>query len=230
MSLTIIIPTFNEALGIEKCLLALQSLRQQGCQIIVADGGSIDETMALAKPLADLIISTDKGRAKQMNTGAKLANNDILLFLHADTFLPENTFELITKSLTSEYHWGRFDMYLSGSHPMFIIIALMMNWRSRLTGIATGDQAIFVKKLNFEIIQGYPDIALMEDISLCQQLKKFSAPICLKAKVSSSSRRWQDNGVVKTMLLMWWLRAGFYFGITSDTLAKLYYRGHFWKH
>lgn len=229
MCLSIIIPTLNEASGIKKCLLALQPLRQQQCQIIVADGGSYDTTVAIAGPLVDVVINTDKGRAKQMNAGAKLANNKTLLFLHADTFLPANTLKLILQSLKNEQHWGRFDVQLKGKHSLLTIIAFMMNWRSRLSGIATGDQAIFVSKHDFKQIGGYPDIALMEDIGLCQRLNKLSAPVCLRAKVITSSRRWEDNGICKTILLMWWLRTGFFLGVAPATLAKLYYQREFWK-
>lgn len=230
MSIAIIIPTLNEADGIEQCLTALQPLRRQQCQIIVADGGSSDATQRLAEPLADRVIDAPKGRARQMNAGAEIATCDRLLFLHADTYLPTTALAEIDAGFASEKPWGRFDIKLSGQSLLLSIIAWMISQRSRLSGVATGDQAIFVDRRVFEQVGQYPDIALMEDIALCQRLKKLSRPYCSKAKVTSSSRRWQENGIIKTIVLMWWLRAGYYFGIAPDTLAQLYYRGTFWKH
>lgn len=229
MRISIIIPTLNEAQGIEQCLLALQPFRQQHCEIIVADGGSSDTTVAISQSLADILISAPKGRARQMNAGANQAHNDILLFLHADTLLPDTALNQLCTGINEGFDWGRFDIHLTGKHPMLKVIALMMNWRSRLTGIATGDQALFVRKQIFEKIGHYPDINLMEDIALSKQLKQLGKPFCIGAKVISSGRRWEYFGVYRTILLMWWLRAGFFFNISPDLLAHLYSRGLFWK-
>ena len=230
MRISIIIPTLNEAQGIEECLLALQPLRQQNCEIIVADGGSSDATATVAKPLVDSFISTPKGRSRQMNAGADQAQNNILLFLHADTFLPENGLNLIHAGLDVGFDWGHFDIRLTGKHPMLTIIAVMMNLRSKLSGIATGDQALFVRKPIFDRIGQFPDITLMEDIALSKQLKQLGKPFCITVKVTSSGRRWEQFGVYRTILLMWWLRAGFYCHISPTLLAHLYSRGQFWKH
>jgi rSAM/selenodomain-associated transferase 2 len=227
MKFSIIIPILNEQQTIENCLLALQPLRQQA-EIIVVDGGSSDNTLNLAKPLADKLLSCEKGRAKQMNYGANQANGEILIFLHADTYLPANALNLITQNL-GEKRWGRFDISLTGSHWFLPVIAQFMNWRSRLTGIATGDQVIFVTHTAFNTVKGYPAIALMEDISLSQRLKKFSPPLCLSAKVQSSARRWQQFGVFNTILLMWSLRLGYFFGTSPDRLAELYQQGRYWS-
>lgn len=229
MDVSIIIPTLNEAQEIENCLLPLQPLRQQNCEIIVVDGGSTDATETVALPLVDNFIYAAKGRSSQMNTGANLAHNPVLLFLHADTYLPKHALKQIIAGLENGFDWGRFDIRLTGTHPMLTIIAFMMNWRSRLTGIATGDQAIFIRKHTFEQIGQYPDIALMEDIALSKQLKKSAPPFCINDKVTSSGRRWAHHGIYKTLLLMWWLRAGFFLGIAPELLAELYYRGKFWK-
>ena len=229
MRISIIIPTLNEAQGIEHCLLALQPLRRQHCEIIVADGGSSDTTAAIARPLADSFIRAPKGRARQMNAGANLAHNELLLFLHADTYLPEDALTQMARGLTSGFDWGRFDIRLTGTHPMLKVIAFMMNWRSRLTGVATGDQAIFVRRQAFEKTGHYPDIALMEDIALSKQLNRSGEPFCIRSKVTSSGRRWEQFGFFRTILLMWWLRAGFFFGLSPELLAHLYSRGKFWK-
>ena len=222
---SIIIPTFNEAENIEACLMALQLLRHQA-EIILSDGGSDDDTLLLAKPLVDISINSAKGRAKQMNAGAKVAQAEILLFLHADTYLPDNALIDIQQGFKAGYQWGRFDISLQG----LIIIATLMSWRSRLTSIATGDQVLFISHQYFDKVNGFADIALMEDITLCRHLKELSKPLCLRSKVISSARRWQQFGVIKTILLMWWLRLAYYFGANPEDLAELYKRGQFWKH
>ncbi len=225
MHFSIIIPTYNEADNIQSCLLKLQSIRKQ-CEFIVADGGSTDNTIDLATPLVDKVITSKKGRAKQMNTGAQQATGSMLIFLHADTSLPENALALIEQTGNG---WGRFDITLTGKYFMLKVISTFMNWRSRLTGIATGDQVIFVSRQLFDRVGGYPNIALMEDISLCSMLKKISAPNCIKTKVISSGRRWEKLGVFKTILLMWSIRLRYFFGEKPEVLAKLYSRGLFWK-
>jgi rSAM/selenodomain-associated transferase 2 len=229
MTFSIIIPTLNEAESIQTCLLALQPLRTH-CEIIIADGGSSDNTQSLAMPLADKIIPSPQGRAKQMNTGAEQASGDILVFLHADTYLPDKALTLIQQQLeASNKQWGRFDIQLNSPHLLLKIVAQLMNWRSRLTGIATGDQVIFVKRSVFFKIGQYPEIDLMEDIALSKRLKKISPPLCLKSKVTSSARRWLHNRIIKTILLMWLLRLRYYLGADPLELAQLYREGKFWK-
>ncbi len=218
---SIIIPVLNEAQNISSFLSKLQSLRTQA-EIIIVDGGSQDDTTDLSQPLADKITQSTKGRAKQMNAGAKIASGEILLFLHADTSLPDNSLLLIEKGLSEKYQWGRFDVELSGNHFMFQVIAFFMNWRSRLTGISTGDQTLFVQKKLFYQIGQFPDIPLMEDIAICKQLKKYSAPLCLKARVITSSRRWQSFGILRTIMLMWWLRLLYFSGCDPKSLSGLY--------
>lgn len=228
MKFSVIVPALNEEKSILACLSALQPYRGF-CEIIVVDGGSQDNTKHIAKPLADKVISSERGRACQMNAGAEEAEGEMLVFLHADTYLPDNAFGEIEQALTSNRQWGRFDILLTGRHPMLKIIARLMNWRSRLTGIATGDQVIFAAKALFVAAGRYPSIALMEDIAICKTLKKYSAPICLKSKVISSGRRWEKFGVFKTILLMWSLRLRFFFGADPQLLALLYSKGRFWK-
>lgn len=224
MRFSIIIPTLNEEQVILNCLNTLQSCRDDDCEIIVVDGGSVDKTKELALPLVDMWAQSAKGRAIQMNTGAYCATGDVLLFLHADTVLPDDAFSLIANSINDHRQWGRFDVELSGNHPMLKMVAWFMNWRSRLTGIATGDQALFINKRLFATIGGYPAIALMEDIALCKKLKRISPPICLKARVISSGRRWEHNGFLRTILLMWSLRLRYFLGADPHVLANSYYK------
>ena len=228
MKFSIIVPVLNEAPGVEKFLSVLQTFKKHG-EIIIVDGGSQDNTIALVTPLADIFIKSIKGRAKQMNAGAQAASGEILLFLHADTYLPANALTLIEQGLSQNQQWGRFDIKLSGTQFMLVVIAHFMNWRSRLTGISTGDQVLFVQKLLFNQIGQFPEIPLMEDVAICKNLKLSGPPLCLKAKVTSSGRRWQQFGIARTILLMWWLRLLYFFGCNPEILAKLYSRGTFWK-
>ena len=221
MKFSIIIPVLNEEAVISSCLAPLQHLRPE-CEIIIADGGSVDSTLRLCRGLADKIVASATGRGVQMNQGALQAAGDVLIFLHADTVLPGNALALIKQSLNEKRQWGRFDIRFTGQHFMFKVIARMMNWRSALTGIATGDQVIFTYRQAFDLAGRYPEIKLMEDIALSRALKKISAPVCLTEKVTSSSRRWEHNGLFKTIVLMWLLRLLYFFGADADRLARLY--------
>lgn len=224
--LSIIVPVLNEAAGIAAILIALQSLRVAGHEIIVADGGSADDTIAIATPFCDRIICAARGRAAQMNAGAREATGDILLFLHADTRLPPDAAKLIVDGLAaSRKIWGRFDVRLEGQSRMFRTIACMMNLRSRLTGIATGDQAIFVRAAEFHAVAGFPDQRLMEDIAFSASMKKRGAPLCLAARVTTSGRRWETDGVWRTIWLMWRLRLAYFFGRDPELLAVRYGHG-----
>jgi len=226
MKLSFIIPTLNEAEGIDNILRSLQYLRKAGHEIIIADGGSTDNTIQIAQPLVDKIVQCPKGRAIQQNRGAMLAVGDYLFFLHADTQIPINFESIIKKHLKKNVIWGRFDVRLSGNHVFFRIIEKMMNWRSRLTRIATGDQLIFCRKDIFTQIGGFKEIALMEDIELSGRLKKISPPYFFSEKVITSSKKWEKNGIVSTILLMWWLRLNYFFGKDPRQLVKLYYPKH----
>ena len=221
MRLSIIVPTLDEAEGIAAALEPLQALRAAGHEVILADGGSADTTPALAAPLADQAIQAPRGRARQMNAGAAAASGNALLFLHADTRLPANAVEIIVLAL-GRHAWGRFDARIEGRSPWLTVIARMMNLRSRLTGIATGDQAIFVTRAAFDAIGGYPEQPLMEDIELSKRLKRLGPPACLKARVVTSGRRWDKNGVWRTILLMWRLRFDYWRGVPAARLAARY--------
>ena len=225
MKCSIIIPTLNEASNIVTSLTPLQSLREQGHEVIVVDGGSEDNTVMLARPWVNQVIRSEPGRAQQMQLGADQATGDVLLFLHADTQLPDNAIELIQTGLakTERFLWGRFDVELSGSHWLLGLTATLMNRRSRLTGIATGDQVIFVKRHCFQQVGGFSLLPLMEDVDLCKRLKQYSRPFCISTPVVTSSRRWEQNGIIRTILLMWSLRLAFFLGISPKVLVTIYY-------
>lgn len=220
--LSIIVPTLNEADGIEALLLALAPLRARGVEVIVVDGGSEDGTALLALPHADRVLSSPRGRARQMNVGAAAARGETLLFLHADTRLPPDADRLVCAALAGGHVWGRFDVVIAGEHALLPLIAWFMNRRSRLSGIATGDQAIFVRRAAFAACGGFPPIPLMEDIALARALKRLRRPACLRARVRTSGRRWERHGVLRTVLLMWRLRLAYFFGADPRRLARQY--------
>lgn len=222
MSLDIIIPVLNEGATLAGKLDALQPMRQRGARVIVVDGGSTDSTWALARTRADQLLLAPRGRASQMNFGARHSTADTLLFLHADTALPDQTDQLISQAMQGNAVWGRFDVRIDSPHPMLRVVERMMNWRSRLTGIATGDQAMFVRRTVFEGLGGFANQPLMEDIALSSRLTKVAPPACLRPPVVTSGRRWETHGAVRTMLLMWRLRAAYFWGASPALLALRY--------
>lgn len=223
MSISIIIPCLNEADGIVKLLVSLQPMMARGVEIIVVDGGSHDDTLALARPWADIMITAPRGRASQMNAGASRAHGEILLFLHADCSLPDEADDIIVRALDrSGKSWGRFDARICGSHPLFRAVELLMNLRSRVTGIATGDQGLFVTRTMFEAAGRFSNISLMEDVELAKRLNRSSPPLCLTHRITVSARRWEKGGVLRTILLMWYLRLAYWLGADPNRLAKRY--------
>jgi rSAM/selenodomain-associated transferase 2 len=222
MRLSIVMPVLNEAAGIEAALRALAPLRAYGVEVVVVDGGSTDGTAALAHPLADRVFAAPRGRALQMNAGTAAASGDALLFLHADTRLPDNADRLILDGLEGRV-WGRFDVRFDEG-GWLRLVGIMMNTRSRLTGIATGDQAMFMTRAAFDEVGGFPPIALMEDVALSARLKRCGRPFCLSARVTTSGRRWRQHGLWRTILLMWQLRLRYFLGANPARLARAY--GH----
>jgi rSAM/selenodomain-associated transferase 2 len=221
-ALTIVMPVLNEAAAIEAALAALAPYRERGVEVIVVDGGSNDGTAELARPLATQVLAAPRGRASQMNAGAAAARGDVLMFLHADTQLPEDADALVLDALArSTRAWGCFDVRfdLAG---LLRLVAMLMNLRSRATGIATGDQAMFVSRAAFNQVGGFPPIPLMEDVTLSARLKRVSRPLRLRARVTTSGRRWRQRGLMRTILLMWRLRLAYYFGTDPALLARAY--------
>jgi rSAM/selenodomain-associated transferase 2 len=223
MRLSIVVPTLNEAAGVVATLAALQPLRAAGHEVVVIDGGSDDGTPDLAAPLADRVAIAPRGRATQMNAGARIAGGDVLLFLHADTRLPARADRMVLDGLAgSGRAWGRFDVRIAGRHPLLRLVAALMNARSRWTGIATGDQAVFVRRDAFAAVGGFPPLPLMEDVALSAALKRVSRPLCLRERVTTSGRRWESHGVLRTIVLMWWVRLRYFFGTPPERLAEIY--------
>lgn len=222
MRLSLVVPALNEAAGIAAALQALAPLRAGGHEVIVVDGGSSDSTAALAAPHADRVITSQRGRAVQMNAGAALAQGDWLLFLHADTRLPPAAEAALQRAARQGACWGRFDVLIDGRSAWLPLIATLMNLRSRLAAIATGDQAIFVETALFRRLGGYAALPLMEDIELSRRLRAVARPACLRERVLTSGRRWESRGVWRTVWLMWRLRWRYWRGTPADELARAY--------
>ena len=227
-AISVIIPTLDEAgelpAALESCVT--RNLPQE---LLVVDGGSRDATRELAdlffrehEVAASRFIDSASGRARQMNAGAKVAHGDVLLFLHADTRLPEHGLDAIRAAIRRGAVWGRFDVQLSGANRLYRLIEWLMNWRSRLTGVTTGDQAMFVRRDAYHIIGGFAPLPLMEDIDLARRLKIFGQPESLRERVVTSSRRWEQGGIARTLLRMWILRFLFFVGVSPARLWKWY--------
>jgi rSAM/selenodomain-associated transferase 2 len=222
-SLSIVIPVLNEEPRITSALRALAPLRDQGHEVLVCDGGSTDATLARCAGLADAVLHSPPGRARQMNAGAAAARGEVLLFLHADTTLPGDAPAAIARALAQGAVWGRFDVHIEGRARMLPVIAAFMNRRSRWTGIATGDQAMFVRREVFDSVGGFLDQPLMEDIELSRRLCRLGhPPACLRQRVRTSGRRWDERGAWRTILLMWRLRWRYWRGTPAETLARMY--------
>jgi rSAM/selenodomain-associated transferase 2 len=220
--ISVIVPVFNEASGIVGFLKSLASVQPDALEIILVDGGSTDQTLALASPHVSQVLQSAKGRALQMNAGATVARGSVLLFLHADTQLPIGALQAIHRVITQGASWGRFDVSINGRSPWLKLVSTLMNWRSRLSGIATGDQAMFVTRAAFNVVGGFAPIALMEDIALSTALKKLSPAACLSHRVVTSGRRWEQHGVLRTIVLMWRLRLAYFLGADPNQLARQY--------
>ena len=221
--MAIIIPVLNEIDGIESLLSHLEIWRQRGAEIIVVDGGSDDKSDSLIEARGVPLIRSARGRATQMNAGARTSQSPFLMFLHADTRLPEHAdTQVMTHLARSETSWGRFDVCIDGRSGLLPIVGAMMNLRSRLTGIATGDQALFMTRTLFEQVGGFPEQPLMEDVEICKRLKHITPPVCLRDRVVTSGRRWDQRGGWRTIFLMWQLRWAYWRGVPADQLAARY--------
>lgn len=224
MKVSIVVPALDEAASLADALAALAALRTAGHEVIVVDGGSRDRTCEIAMPLADRILVAPRGRAIQMNVGAAFASGDYLLFLHADCRLPASGLAAIEIARIAGRRWGRFNVRLSGRSPLLPIVATLMNRRSALTGVCTGDQAIFVERALFDAVGGFPPIALMEDVALSKTLRrKAGPPLRVRDRVTASGRRWDTHGALRTILTMWQLRWAYWRGAAPEHLARRYY-------
>lgn len=221
MNVSVIVPVFNEEKGIAAALSALMPLAPR--EVIVVDGGSEDRTLEICGSFGVKILSSERGRGRQMNCGARHASSEVLLFLHADTRLPGSALGDVAAALSDpRYVGGRFDVELEGSHPMLKVVGALINWRSRASRVGTGDQAIFVRRETFTRMGGYPDIPLMEDIALGRSLKRLGAIACLKGRVITSARRWEQEGVWRTIFRMWTLKFLYLAGVSPARLKQFY--------
>ena len=232
---SIVIPILNEADNLPHLFAYINSLKPAPQQVILVDGGSNDDSISIMQSLIEQsmldnyhkiawrMTESKAGRARQMNAGAALATGDVLLFLHADTQLPNQAIAQVTTAVKTK-EWGRFDVKLNSHQPMLWVVSQMINWRSRLTSIATGDQAIFISKDLFDKIGGYPNQALMEDVEICKRLKSIAKPTCLRSKVITSARRWQQHGTWRTIILMWQLRYDYWRGVSAANIKARYYK------
>jgi rSAM/selenodomain-associated transferase 2 len=223
--LSVVIPCLNEGEQLVVLLRGLQYLRDQGHEVILVDGGSDPPLPAAHETYVDKLLVTPPGRAIQMNRGRASSTGVLLWFLHADSEVEAGIEQGMFKVTGSELLWGRFDVSLSGNHPLLRVVEWMMNWRSRITGIATGDQGLFMHKSLFDKVGGFPEQALMEDIEISRRLKRIVTPCCLRERLITSSRRWESAGIVATILLMWGLRLAYWLGVSPERLAG-YYRNH----
>jgi len=221
--LSVIIPALNEAGCIQSTLERLQPLRLHGHEIILVDGGSTDATLALSQAMVDKILLSPPGRGLQMQAGAAIAHGSVLWFLHADCSIPAGADTLILEALRgTRADWGRFDITFMDQHPLLQCVAWFMNQRARLSGIATGDQGIFVQRTLYERVGGFPSIPLMEDIRFSRSLKKHARPCRITQSLVTSPRRWHAHGILRTIVTMWGLRLGYFAGISPERLAKFY--------
>ena len=222
--LSVIIPVRNECRLILGTLQRLQPMREQGAELLLVDGDSSDGTVDIARPWVDQVLPSPSGRARQMNLGAEAASGEVLWFLHGDTLAPSNADLLLNRALSDGGQWGYFDLRLSAPGTGYRLVEWFMNRRVRLTAVVTGDHGVFVRRDAFTIVGGFPEIALMEDIELSSRLRALSAPRRVPATLVTSSRKWEREGLVRTVIRMWSVRSAYFLGVKPDALARWYYR------
>lgn len=228
--LSIVLPVLNEARVLPDVLARLQAWRPAGVEVVLADGGSSDGSRTMVDGLYDVWVNAPAGRARQMNAGAAVARGAAFLFLHADTELPLQALPVLHALLgetgeageNAAVMWGRFDVDIAGDSLLLPVVATLINWRSRLTHVSTGDQALFVTRSAFNHVGGFPDQPLMEDVEICKRLRRIVRPQCLSLRVRTSGRRWDANGAWRTIVLMWRLRWLYFRGADPARLAQIY--------
>ena len=224
MRLGIVIPARDEAETLPLLLADLQCLRAPDVEIIVVDGGSRDATLARAEGLADQLLTSEAGRARQLAAGAACTNAATLVFLHADTRVSPAAARAIAALGASDGGWGFFRVRLCGNSWLLPVVACCMWWRSRISGIATGDQGLFVSRELFAAVGGYPAQPLMEDIEICRRLGAVMPGRAIDIELQGSGRRWDRDGALRTIVLMWWLRLRYFLGASPAALHRRYYR------
>ena len=221
MNISVIVPVLNEEKTIATTLEALVTLAPY--EIIIVDCGSADRTRELAGQFQVKAISSDHGRGRQMNRGASEASGDVLLFLHADTRLPASALNDIKAALGEpRYLGGRFDVELAGAHWLLPLVGRLISYRSRISKVATGDQALFVRRQVFERIRGFPDMPLLEDVAFCRTLHRLGEVACLRSRVVTSARRWEVDGVWRTIFRMWIIKLLYLVGVSPARLKQFY--------
>lgn len=222
MQLSIVIPMLDEGAQALACVRHLAPLRAAGHEVILVDGGSQTLAADQLRSWVDHLIVSEPGRAVQMNQGARVARGDVFWFLHADTRVQKGMDQAIASALAGVSGWGRFDVRLDGGHSLLRLVERMMNLRSRWSGIATGDQGLFIHRELFVQVGGYPEQELMEDVEISARLKRITQPHCLRQQLSTSSRRWERQGVLRTIFLMWGLRFAYWLGVSPSRLVRYY--------
>jgi len=224
MRISLVVPTLNEEKNIAATVAAIRDLQPD--ELLIVDGGSTDQTPEICRGLGLNVLSSPRSRSTQMNLGAERATGDVLLFLHADTRLPPSALDDIRAAMNDRRcPGGRFDIKLDGDHWMLKIVGAMISFRSRITKVATGDQAIFVRRDVFKAIGGYPDIPLMEDIALSRVLRRVGRVACLRSRVITSGRRWEIEGIWRTIFKMWTLKSLYLLGVSPVRLKRYYADG-----
>ena len=220
-AVSFVIPILDEQDAVASLLRYLRA-GFPAAELIVVDGGSADRSVSRAMGLCDQLLLAERGRALQMNLGGRASSSDYLCFLHADS-LPGVSAGQLQGCLASEPPWGFCRVRLSGGRRAFRIIEWFMNQRSRLTSVATGDQMLFLRRSLFEDSGGFDDIPLMEDVAYSKRLRRVARPLIIPQPVQSSSRRWEQRGVVRTVLSMWGLRLAYAMGVSPRRLWEHYY-------
>lgn len=221
--LSIVIPVRNDAAALERLRASLGAPLDPSVEVVVVDGASTDASSEVARRAGWQVVASPPGRGRQLNAGCRAAAGQWLWLLHADSEVPVPALTYLRQ--LGGPGWGRFDVRFVAAEGGLRLVAWLMNWRSRVTGICTGDQGIFVHRRLLEAVHGVPEQPLMEDVELSRRLKRLGRPLCPAIALGTSPRRWQRDGLVSTVLAMWGFRLRYWWGADPETLAKAYYGG-----